>query len=175
MVHLIIICALILSAIPLLLLYIEDVEVTLSIKHKALGKDARASDRRFEPMKFEGKRHYDSNYLIDRLNQDLKNRESFSQDDSFIQDEKPLFERLNNRDKIKTRLDSFARKAEYENVMGNRDPRLPGERGNGYTISSASKLDKEREKHGYDKHAFNQLVSDRISLYRSLKDYRNPV
>jgi len=104
MVHLIIICVLILSAIPLLLLYIEDVEVTLSIKHKALGRDTRANDGRLKSLDFGVKPRSDSKDVIGRLNRDFENRHSFSLDDSFIQDEKPLFERLVNETKSRQGL-----------------------------------------------------------------------
>lgn len=62
------------------------------------------------------------------------------------------------------------RLANYEFINVDRDTSSPGERGKGYSVG---KEDKEKEKQGYDKHAFNQLVSDRISIYRSLEDYRN--
>ena len=60
----------------------------------------------------------------------------------------------------------------YTSNSGNRDKRLPGELGQG-VIVNGSVADKETEKIGYKRHAFNQLVSDRISLFRTLQDYRN--
>jgi len=62
------------------------------------------------------------------------------------------------------------RLADYEHVLVKRDPSLPGEGGKGVVLSGA---DKEKEKRGYDLHAFNMMASDRISIHRSLKDYRH--
>lgn len=66
--------------------------------------------------------------------------------------------------------DAAKRFANYDPISEGRDKSLPGELGEGHT---AGKHEKEREEEGYDRHAFNQLVSDKISIYRSLKDYRN--
>lgn len=50
-----------------------------------------------------------------------------------------------------------------------RDQKGVGELGQGVNVGAD---EKEKEKEGYKKHAFNQLVSDKISVHRSLKDYR---
>lgn len=60
--------------------------------------------------------------------------------------------------------------ANYEHIRAKRDFSLPGELGKGYSVG---KEEKEKEKQGYERHAFNQIVSEKISIYRSLKDYRN--
>lgn len=52
-----------------------------------------------------------------------------------------------------------------------RDPNGPGENGQAVQIEES---EKEKEKQGYDKHAFNQLASDKISLFRSIPDTRDP-
>ena len=63
-----------------------------------------------------------------------------------------------------------SRKANYEHIVVKRDPLLPGELGRGVNADPA---EKEKEKRGFDLHAFNMLVSDKISVHRSLKDYRS--
>lgn len=60
--------------------------------------------------------------------------------------------------------------ANYEHALVKRNPLLPGELGRGVAVGPG---EKEKEKLGYERHAFNQLVSDKISIHRSLKDYRN--
>ena len=51
-----------------------------------------------------------------------------------------------------------------------RNPNGPGENGQGVEIGGS---EKEQEKLGYSKHAFNQLASDKISLFRSIPDTRD--
>ena len=51
-----------------------------------------------------------------------------------------------------------------------RDLNGPGEHGRAVTIGSDEKA---AEKEGYDKHAFNELASTKISLHRSIPDTRN--
>ena len=61
------------------------------------------------------------------------------------------------------------RTANYEREIF-RDQKGAGELGLGVNVGAD---EKEKEKEGYKKHAFNQLVSDKISVHRSLKDYRH--
>lgn len=55
------------------------------------------------------------------------------------------------------------------------DPSAPGERGEGVIIDKDSLPPEERAKYdeGWQNNAFNQYVSDKISLHRSLKDVRD--
>lgn len=59
--------------------------------------------------------------------------------------------------------------ANYERVML-RERKGYGEMGEGVTVAAE---EKDKEKEGYKQHAFNQLVSDKISVHRSLKEYRH--
>ena len=61
------------------------------------------------------------------------------------------------------------RKANYEHMMVKRNPLLPGELGRGVTLEEN---EKDKEKRGFDLHAFNMVASDKISVHRSLQDYR---
>lgn len=51
-----------------------------------------------------------------------------------------------------------------------RNPDKPGEWGAGVTLNF---LEKKREEQGFSDHAFNRVVSDKISLERNLPDVRN--
>lgn len=50
-----------------------------------------------------------------------------------------------------------------------------GEQGNGVTVEKEKLSGDERKKYddGWQNNAFNQYVSDKISLHRSLKDVRD--
>ena len=50
----------------------------------------------------------------------------------------------------------------------------PGSMGDGASFGKLVGMDKERENEGYKKHSFNEFLSRRISLHRSLKDPRFP-
>ena len=58
-----------------------------------------------------------------------------------------------------------------ESTNPSRDPNEPGEQGRPVTIGED---EKDAEKEGYKKHAFNELASRKISLHRSIPDTRNP-
>lgn len=58
-----------------------------------------------------------------------------------------------------------------ESTSPSRDPKGPGEQGRAVTIGED---EKDAEKEGYSKHAFNELASRKISLHRSIPDTRNP-
>lgn len=51
-----------------------------------------------------------------------------------------------------------------------RNPDKPGEWGAGVSLNF---LEKKREEQGFSDHAFNRVVSDKISLERNLPDVRN--
>ena len=51
-----------------------------------------------------------------------------------------------------------------------RNPNSPGEQGVAVFVDS---WEKGKEKEGYEQHSFNRYVSDKISLERNLRDYRN--
>ena len=89
-----------------------------------------------------------------------------------IQKEKLSFPAPPLRKTRSSRHQFMSRLANYETLIGNRNHRLPGEIGQGVTING-SVAEKAKEKAGYEQHAFNQLVSDRISVFRTLQDYRN--
>ena len=51
-----------------------------------------------------------------------------------------------------------------------RNPKKPGEWGAAVSLNF---LEKKREQHGFNDHAFNLVASDKISLERNLPDVRN--
>ena len=53
------------------------------------------------------------------------------------------------------------------------DPTNPGELGKGVKIEDESEEVKKKIKEGWDKHAFNHYVCEKISLHRSLGDTRD--
>ena len=55
-------------------------------------------------------------------------------------------------------------------VSPDRNPDKPGEWGAGVTLNF---LEKRQESEGYKEHAFNRIVSDKISVQRNLLDNRN--
>lgn len=57
----------------------------------------------------------------------------------------------------------------YDNTP-DRNPDKPGEWGAGVSLNF---LEKKREEQGFSDHAFNRVVSDKISLERNLLDVRN--
>ncbi|XP_064455026.1 putative polypeptide N-acetylgalactosaminyltransferase 9 [Ornithodoros turicata] len=54
------------------------------------------------------------------------------------------------------------------------EPKPPGEMGAGVQLKNLSRELQEKVKAGWQLHAFNQYASDKISLYRSLPDPRDP-
>ena len=59
--------------------------------------------------------------------------------------------------------------ADYDKTP-HRNPNKPGELG---VAVHADSWEKDKEKEGYTQHSFNRIVSDKISLERNLRDFRN--
>ena len=59
--------------------------------------------------------------------------------------------------------------ADYDKTP-RRNPNKPGELG---VAAYSESQDKDKEKQGYEEHSFNRFVSDKISLERNLRDFRN--
>ncbi|XP_002167311.3 polypeptide N-acetylgalactosaminyltransferase 13 isoform X1 [Hydra vulgaris] len=125
-------------------LFFDDIEVTLAVKRKTL----EAVAEQYSNLNSEATKVKTQTY---------KNNLQYS------------LESANKQLLISTDIHKM-RVADYESFLVPRDYQLPGELGTGVTVEEN---EKEKEKLGYEKHAFNQLVSDKISIHRSLKDYRN--
>ena len=128
-------------------LFFDDIEVTLAVKRKSIETGVAE--------------HYlNSNSEVTIV----KTHEKGSNHPEPLENVKQVQMFIDFSDAEKMRV------ADYESFLVPRDYQLPGELGTGVT---AQESEKEKEKLGYEKHAFNQLVSDKISIHRSLKDYRN--
>lgn len=139
-------------------LFFQDIEVTVQVKrrieqHLGASKNNFKSsrDKQDDIVSEDGKSEPNENY--DKANQDFEPK-------TFV--EKPAADLALENDK------GFIT-ANYERYIY-RDLKGPGELGQGVTVGAD---EKEKEKDGYKKHAFNQLVSDKISVHRRLKDYRH--
>ena len=169
-------CILCLWVIPLFLLYAKDIQVVLSVKHNkrngGIFQKNLDDDDDVGSVVVVDNKQASQHDVVDVLNHHHHQKSNFP------------FEMENEKSTIPQHVigesgSSNARQeqqqtrlANYEKLVGNRDKRLPGELGQG-VIVNGSVADKETEKIGYKRHAFNQLVSDRISLFRTLQDYRN--
>jgi len=177
-------CLFMIWLIPLLLLYIEEFEVTVVI-----GKRDK-EDVQFMKTDHDGSNKSPLNSIDSNNRYNQKDPKAKRMVNPII-DESLRIDLASELDKIKSAIiankdnnnkddntravgngeGNELRLANYERVVGIRTAKSPGELGRGYKVTS--KVDKEREKKGYDKHAFNEVVSDKISIYRRLKDYRN--
>lgn len=135
-----------------LFIFLDDIEVTVAVKRK-LAEDISSFSNEAESFK--------------KLNDKILGKDRFNVKSK----EKDIVNILSKEhlNVINSNLGAI-RFANYEHKLVKRDPNLPGELGHGVTVGSS---EKEKEKEGYDRHAFNQLVSDKISIHRSLEDYRN--
>ena len=187
-------CIICLWAIPLFLLYAKDIQVVLSVKHNKsnggelfqkkfnLDLDNGNSKNAVNDLAARDSVQDDGdNVLVDDLqapSHDVFSVLNRHQESDFVEKKKKKKSTTipqhvigesrssNGRQQQQTRL------ANYEKLVGNRDKRLPGELGQGVVVNG-SVAEKAIERIGYERHAFNQLVSDRISLFRTLRDYRN--
>lgn len=142
-------------------LFLDDVEVTLQVKRKnpdASGSPSQGLGEGVEDDK--------GNSPIQAQTNNLDSNQHLLFGANKRADRFPELDKLNMLKKSPGPM----RLAEYEHMIVQRDPQLPGEKGTGVTVGAH---EKEKEKAGYDKHAFNLLVSDKISIHRSLIDYRN--
>ena len=167
-------CILCLWVIPLFLLYAKDIQVVLSVKHNkrngGIFQKNLDDDDDVSSVVVVDNMQASQHDVVDVLNHHHQ-KSNFPFE---MENEKSTIPQhvigesgsSNAQEQQQTRL------ANYEKLVGNRDKRLPGELGQG-VIVNGSVADKETEKIGYKRHAFNQLVSDRISLFRTLQDYRN--
>lgn len=151
-------------------MFLDDIEVTVAFKRKVVDSKAfsySTSNRIFSDSAGAGapaavainNPHYEdnnSNTYVNNLNYDNHANDVIAAEMASYTNK---------------RLDHNAKRlANYEHMVVKRDPLLPGELGRGV---SADASEKEKEKRGFDLHAFNMLVSDKISVHRSLQDYRS--
>lgn len=139
-------------------LFFQDIEVTVQVKRRLeqpLEVSKPSASNREKQDESESK-----NYSSERAEKEVS-KENRIESEDFVR--KALVD-LNHEDG-----DEKSITANYERDV-HRDRNGPGEQGQGVTVGAA---EKEKEKEGYKKHAFNQLVSDKISVHRRLKDYRH--
>ena len=166
--------------VPLFLLYVEEFEVTV-----AIGKPKGSNGHRKLFIRSDDAIKPPSNSIDSNQNkqQNPKTKQMLGTMNPLTIDLAKELYKINaliEKDKdysdsgnadFKEEEDEEPRVANYEQLVGRRLVKLPGELGRGHKVTN--KIDKEREKIGYDKHAFNEVVSEKISVYRRLKDYRN--
>ena len=138
-------------------MFLEEVEVTVAVKRKSFANNQKSDEQNDDVVRIQE--------ALNKLMSEKNAKPGNTHEHKY-----PLNLKI-EKEKIEEVNDGDVGLANYENPKWTkRDNSLPGEMGKGYTVA---KEDKDKEKLGYQRHAFNQLVSDRISIYRSLKDYRN--
>ena len=165
-------CLVCLWLVPLFLLYVKDMELMLAVKQnkrmleKKFGRIDKSDILKGKRENFlNGAGNVDINGILNRRQKLNAEKKTFLR--NVIESRSFNFDKRNHHQQPQ-----LHRLANYEKLVGNRDVRLPGELGQGVKVN-VSVAEKAKEKAGYEKHAFNQLVSDRISSFRTLKDYRN--
>lgn len=136
-------------------MFLDDIEITVALKRKVIESKAfsySTSNRIFSDST-------DITSLNEGLSYDFNNNNNNNKEDN----------EQDNGDVAVVKGNKQARVANYEHMVVKRNPLLPGELGRGVTIDDH---EKEKEKRGFDLHAFNMLASDKISIHRSLQDYR---
>jgi len=135
-------------------MFLDDIEITVALKRKVIESKAfsySTSNRIFS----------DSN------NNDLPTVDTNT--DSNVRDDSNIEEKLDKLNDGISSSNKETRLANYEHMVVKRNPLLPGELGRGVSLEES---EKDKEKRGFDLHAFNMVASDKISVHRSLQDYR---
>ena len=132
-------------------LFFQDIEVTVQVKRRLEQPIDTSKD-----LKPNREKQGENTNPTTTIENQVKSKEDVDVE-AFV--DKPIVE-LDQSDETIT--------ANYERGIF-RDQKGVGELGQGVNVGAD---EKEKEKEGYKKHAFNQLVSDKISVHRSLKDYR---
>jgi len=132
-------------------MFLDDIEITVALKRKVIESKAfsySTSNRIFS----------------DNNNNDLPSEDGNAESNQYGAEAT----NIGKVDKIEGGSSDY-RKASYEHMVVKRNPLLPGELGRGVTLEEN---EKDKEKRGFDLHAFNMVASDKISVHRSLQDYR---
>ena len=79
----------------------------------------------------------------------------------------------NNGNAVSVNCTETKKEPYFENTR-EADKKGPGSMGGSGKIEGMTDKDKQREKDGYKKHSFNEYLSRKISLHRSLQDPRYP-
>ena len=124
-------------------MFLDDIEVTVAFKRKVIESKAFS--------------YSTSNRIFSDIINHQQEVNSYSFGDHQTKE-------VENKETKENRI------ANYEHMVVKRDSLLPGELGKGVTLEQS---EKEKEKRGFDLHAFNMVVSDKISVHRSLQDYRS--
>lgn len=110
--------------------------------------------------------------LMDNLNRRWNNKRACANEYILETETKIESELIVERNNISRLIKTFhhrRRRPQYDNTP----PMAPNDQGYMGRGADLRHFPRERERKGYRMHAFNLVASDRISLQRTLKDFRN--